>query len=543
MILVVDNYDSFTWNLVQYLGELGAEPLVRRNDEITPEEIATLGPEAILLSPGPKSPTETEPTNAILRAWAGKLPILGVCLGHQCLGHVYGGRVVRAARLMHGKVSPVHHHGRGLFRGLPDPFPATRYHSLLVERESLPSVLEITAWTDEGEIMGMKHRDFPLWGVQFHPESILTEGGMRLLANFLDLAREWHGSQRTASVSPGTDSVRAALALLADGGDLDRASSRAVVTRIMRGEATPTQIGALLMGLRLKGETLDELAGAADAMRAVATPVHCARRPLLDTCGTGGDGRGTPNVSTAAGLVAASCGAVVAKHGNRSVSSRSGSADVLEAAGVRIDLSAEEMGRCLEEVGFALLFAPTLHGAMKHAIGPRREMQLRTIFNLLGPLTNPAGAERQLLGVYDEARARLVAGALRLLGIERAWVVHGLDGLDELSVTADSVVFEVAGEAAVREWGLTPEDAGLPRHATVPTGGDPAANARWLVVVLDGSVRDASRDMVVLNAAAGLVVAGLAPSLPEARLAAEEAINRGKAAALLVRLRDVTNRL
>lgn len=192
MILVVDNYDSFTWNLVQYLGELGADPLVRRNDEVSLEEIARLAPEAILLSPGPKSPSETEPTNAILRAYAGKLPILGVCLGHQCLAHVFGGRVVRAARLMHGKTSPVRHDGRGLFRGLPDPFTATRYHSLLVERESLPAVFEVTAWTDEGEIMGMRHRGLPAWGVQFHPESILTEGGMQILANFLEMARDWN---------------------------------------------------------------------------------------------------------------------------------------------------------------------------------------------------------------------------------------------------------------------------------------------------------------------------------------------------------------
>lgn len=341
----------------------------------------------------------------------------------------------------------------------------------------------------------------------------------------------------------GSDPLPEALALLADGHDLDRERSRAVMTRIMQGEATPAQIGALLMGLRLKGETLDELAGAAEAMRACATPVRCARRPLLDTCGTGGDGRGTPNISTAAGLVAAACGAVVAKHGNRSVSSRSGSADVLEAAGVRIDLSPSQMGRCLEEVGFALLYAPTLHGAMKHALGPRREMRLRTIFNLLGPLTNPAGAERQLLGVFDEGKARLVAGALRLVGVERAWVVHGLDRLDELSVTADSLVLEVAGDTPVRESRVTPEEAGLPRHSSLPAGGDPAENARWLLGVLDGSLRDASRDMVVLNAAAALVVAGVAPSLPEARGVAEEAIDAGKAAALLALLRDVSLRL
>jgi anthranilate phosphoribosyltransferase len=346
----------------------------------------------------------------------------------------------------------------------------------------------------------------------------------------------------TSEASDNNAMLRA-LALVADGHDLDRAQSCAAITRIMRGEATAAQIGALLMGLRLKGETLDELAGAAEAMRSFATPVRCTRRPLLDTCGTGGDGRGTPNISTAAGLVAAACGAVVAKHGNRSVSSRSGSADVLEAAGVRIDLSPEQMGRCLEEVGFALLFAPTLHGAMKHAVGPRREMRLRTIFNLLGPLTNPAGAERQLLGVFDEAKARLVAGALRLVGVERAWVVHGSDGLDELSVTADSLVFEVAGDAPVGESRVTPEDVGLPRHSLLPMGGDPAENARWLLDLLSGSRRDASRDMVVFNTAAALVVAGVAPSLREARAAAEDAIDAGKALALLVHLRDVTNRL
>lgn len=188
MILVIDNYDSFTWNLVQYLGELGAEPLVRRNDEITPEEIERWKPQGIVLSPGPKSPAETEPTNRIIREWKGKYPILGVCLGHQCIGHVFGAEVKRAERLMHGKTSMVIHTGKAIFQGLTNPFQATRYHSLLVARESLPAELEVTAWTAEGEIMGIQHREFPIWGVQFHPESILTSEGKRLLRNFLFLA-------------------------------------------------------------------------------------------------------------------------------------------------------------------------------------------------------------------------------------------------------------------------------------------------------------------------------------------------------------------
>jgi anthranilate synthase/aminodeoxychorismate synthase-like glutamine amidotransferase len=187
MILVIDNYDSFTYNLVQYFGELGANPLVRRNDEITIEEIGKLAPERICISPGPCSPNEAGISNEVIRKLAGKYPILGVCLGHQCMGHVFGGEVVRAGRLMHGKTSPILHDGKDLFQGLPNPFEATRYHSLLVKRETFPDCLEITAETAEGEIMGLRHKELPLWGVQFHPESILTTHGKELLANFLKL--------------------------------------------------------------------------------------------------------------------------------------------------------------------------------------------------------------------------------------------------------------------------------------------------------------------------------------------------------------------
>jgi anthranilate synthase/aminodeoxychorismate synthase-like glutamine amidotransferase len=187
MILVIDNYDSFTYNLVQYFGELGEGPVVRRNDRVTISEIEEMSPERICISPGPCTPNEAGVSNDVIKAFAGRLPILGVCLGHQCLGQVYGGNVVRAGRLMHGKTSPILHNGRDLFEGLPNPFVATRYHSLLVQRESLPECLEITAETAEGEIMGLRHRILPVWGVQFHPESILTTHGKELLANFLRL--------------------------------------------------------------------------------------------------------------------------------------------------------------------------------------------------------------------------------------------------------------------------------------------------------------------------------------------------------------------
>jgi anthranilate synthase component 2 len=188
MLLMIDNYDSFTYNLVQFFGELGEEVRVFRNDAITLEEIERMRPARLVISPGPCTPTEAGISLALIGRFAGKIPILGVCLGHQAIGQAFGGRVVRSATLMHGKTSPIHHDGRGLFQGLPNPFTATRYHSLIVERATLPDCLEITAWVAEGEIMGLRHRELPVWGVQFHPESILTEGGMQILNNFLEMS-------------------------------------------------------------------------------------------------------------------------------------------------------------------------------------------------------------------------------------------------------------------------------------------------------------------------------------------------------------------
>ncbi len=189
MLLMIDNYDSFTYNIVQYFGELGEEVAVHRNDRISLEEIEAIGPDRLVISPGPCSPEEAGISVAAIRQFAGKIPILGVCLGHQSIGAAFGGRVVRSVSLMHGKTSPIHHTGRGLFAGLPNPFNATRYHSLVVERESFPDCLEITAWVENGEIMGLAHKELPVWGVQFHPESILTEGGMQILKNFLEMSQ------------------------------------------------------------------------------------------------------------------------------------------------------------------------------------------------------------------------------------------------------------------------------------------------------------------------------------------------------------------
>ena len=316
---------------------------------------------------------------------------------------------------------------------------------------------------------------------------------------------------------------------------LTRELARASMEQVLTGEATPAQIGALAVALRMKGETPDEIAGMAEAVRRRVPPIRSRRSPLLDTCGTGGDNAGTFNISTTTAIVVAACGVAVAKHGNRAVSSRTGSADVLESLGVRIDLTPDSATRSLDLLGITFLFAANYHTALLHAAGLRREIGVRTVFNLLGPLTNPAGAPRQLLGVYSDALVRPVAEVLERLGSERAWVVHGRDGLDELTVFEKSHVAElVNGE--VREFALDPGQLGLAgRSRDEIAGGDAAANAEIIRRVLGGG-RGAARDIVVLNAAAALVVAGVAKDLPAGVATASGAIDSGKAKAKLEEL-------
>ena len=320
-----------------------------------------------------------------------------------------------------------------------------------------------------------------------------------------------------------------------EGHDLTAGEAERAMVEIMAGNATPAQIAGYLVALRIKGETVDEIIGSARAMRAFATPVVSRRRDLVDTCGTGGDGRHTFNISTLAALVVAAAGVPVAKHGNRSVSSRCGSADVLEALGVAVDLPAEELGRCLDEVGMAFLMAPRLHPAMRHAVKPRRELATRTIFNLLGPLTNPAGAPYQLLGVYSPDLVEPVARALAELGTRRALVVHGEPGLDEISVCG-STRAALVDDGHVRTMTIEPGDARLPAAPLEAlAGGDPAHNAAIARAVLAGQ-RGPRRDAVVLNAAGALLAAGAVGSLREGAAAAAEAIDSGAAAAKLEEL-------
>jgi anthranilate phosphoribosyltransferase len=331
--------------------------------------------------------------------------------------------------------------------------------------------------------------------------------------------------------------LQQAIAQVVAGQDLSSDAIAAVFATIMAGEATPAQIGGLLIALRMKGETPEEIAGAARAMRAVAAPFSCPEpERAVDTCGTGGDGSGTVNVSTLAAIVAAGAGARVAKHGNRALSSRSGSADVLEALGVAVSAPAPVAERCLAEVGIAFLFAPAFHAATKHAAGPRRELGTRTLFNLLGPLTNPAGVKNQIVGVFDARFCEPVARALGQLGARRAFVVHGEGGLDELAVRGPSRVAEwdaARGEVSLRE--VTPADFGLAEEDPAGlVGGDADHNAAILRQVLGGEAGPV-RAAAVMEAAVALLACELATDFREGAERAAAAIDGGQASATLER--------
>lgn len=539
MILVIDNYDSFTYNLVQYLGELGAELRVFRNDQITLDEIRALNPSHIVISPGPGDPTEGGVSNEVIRELHQTIPILGVCLGHQCMGHVFGGTVARAPRLMHGKTSRVFHRGRGLFEGMSNPFEAGRYHSLIVQ-EPLPEPLVVTAFTDQGEVMGLQHKTAPMYGVQFHPESVLTPHGKQLLKNFLEVASPTLEIvnpkpnaatvlQPTAQLERSPIMIREAIAKLMEGKNLAQLEAETVMHEIMDGTATPAQMSAFLVALRLKGETMEEIAGCARVMREKAVRVSPQRTDLVDTAGTGGDKSGTFNISTTAAFVIAGAGLGVAKHGNRAISGQSGSADVFEALGVNFDLTPEQSARCIDEVGIGFLFAPKLHPAMKNVAPVRKELGVRTVFNILGPLTNPAYAPAQIIGVFDGAYAGTMAHVLKSLGSRAAFVFHSADGLDELTTTSDNyITFFTNG--VVHTETLDARELGLERaQRDELRGGTPQENANIARQILRGEERGAKRNVVMLNAAAALVAGGKANDLREGLERAADAIDSGRA--------------
>jgi anthranilate synthase/phosphoribosyltransferase len=532
MLVLIDNYDSFTYNLVQYFGELGADIKVFRNDQVTMNQLIALNPSHLVISPGPGEPLKDDGISSdAIKHFDGKIPVLGVCLGHQALGAVFGSKVDRAQRLMHGKTSQITHDGTGIFKDIPSPFEAMRYHSLVVY-DPIPAELEVTAVSAEEEIMGLKHREHQSYGVQFHPESILTEYGRQILRNFLDL--------NPAPAAKGEPSMlKPFIAKVINRTDLTEVEAEEAMTVIMTGGATPSQIGAYLVSLRMKGETISEITGSVRAMRSVSVKVNVnTTESIYDVVGTGGDGAHTFNISTAAGFVLAGTGRKVAKHGNRAASSQCGSADVLSALGVNLDLTAEQVAQAIEQVGIGFMFAPKFHPAMKHAIGPRKEIGQRTIFNILGPLTNPAGANIQLTGVFDPKLTEPLAHVLNQLGSKAALVIHGANGLDELNTTGTNRVSHLR-DGAVKTYDLDPTELGLAQSTVADLrGGTPDESAVMMRDLLRNKLNGARCDAVLLNTAA--TIAAETGDFKSALEEANESLTSGKALAKMNALVEFT---
>jgi anthranilate synthase/phosphoribosyltransferase len=528
MIALIDNYDSFTYNVYQYLARLASEEIrVFRNNEITVAGLAALKPSRLVVSPGPGRPEDAGISVEAIRFFAGKIPILGVCLGHQAIGHAFGAKIVGAKFIKHGIAEEMTLDGKGLFRTVGNKGTFTRYHSLAIEEASLPDCLEVTARAADGDIMGVRHKTLAVEGVQFHPESIASAQGEAVLKAFLSYRRE--GLPFTKILSA-----------LTSGQSMSREMAELFMEDLTEGSLDERQTSAILTALAAKGPAAEEIAGCAAVLCRKKKPVPIAK-PLTDIVGTGGDGLGSFNISSMAALVAAACGVPIAKHGNRAVSSKSGAADFYEALGFKIDLPAEKSAAIIEQTGFGFLYAPVYHSAMRFAGPVRKILGVKTIMNLVGPLSNPAGAQYQMLGVYDKSLLVPVAEASRMLGSKRVMVVCSADGMDEISPCLKTSVVEIGEDGAMRSYEIDPADFGVAGCASDElVGGDSHENAALAREIVEGKGRPGIRAAVALNAAAAMYVSGAAPSIKHGYDRALAALADGSVARKIEEVREAT---
>ncbi|MBD5139584.1 MAG: bifunctional anthranilate synthase component II/anthranilate phosphoribosyltransferase [Ruminococcus sp.] len=543
MILMIDNYDSFTYNLYQLIGTLYADIKVVRNDEITIEEIEKMKPEALIISPGPGYPADAGISVEAIKRFSGEIPILGICLGHQAIAEAFGGKIIRAKIPMHGKGTEISvNTDCPIFAGLPEKITAARYHSLVADVISLPVCLRVTATDGDGQIMALRHKEHPTYGVQFHPESILTEHGAGILSAFLcDVAGIKNADREVISMpKEKRTALKKYIAKAADGCHLTEEEAENAMNIIMSDGATDAQIASLLTAMRCNGETIEEITGFARIMRRKASIVPSAKS-AVDIVGTGGDVAGTFNISTTSSFVIAGAGLNVAKHGNRSVSSKSGAADVLEALGVKLNLTPAKASACMKEAGIAFLFAQSFHKAMRFVAPARRETGIRTVFNILGPLANPALSDYILLGVYDERLLEIMAKVLMNLGVKGAMIVYG-GGLDEVTVSGVTTVCELRDRKLIK-YEINPEDYGIkiaPKSEIV--GGSPEDNAKITLDILTGKEKGAKRDIVLLNAGCAIYCTGAAESIEDGIKMARKSIDSGMAYAKFEKMKEFTNR-
>lgn len=541
MILLIDNYDSFSYNVYQLIGSVDPDIKVIRNDELTVEEIEALSPTHIVISPGPGRPSEAGICEEVVRHFAGQIPILGICLGHQAICEAFGGKITYAKQLMHGKQSVAQlDNSCGIFARMGREMTVARYHSLSAPEAELPECLKVVARTPDGEVMAVAHKEYPVYGVQFHPESVLTPNGRQVMVNFLSGAKGEDAAAQAAKTSGEKSRIQEAIILLSRKQDIGYEMAKDVMNEIMNGEADDVQKSAYLTALSMKGETIEEITGSAEAMRSHSLKLN-SNVATLEIVGTGGDGSNSFNISTTSAMVISAAGVPVTKHGNRAASSRSGAADCLEALGVNLSIEPEKSEKILEEIGICFLFAQKYHTAMKY-VGPiRKELGIRTVFNILGPLTNPARPSMIVLGVYEEALLEPMAKVLSNLGISRGLVVFGQEKLDEISAAGPTSVCEI-NDGSFERYVITPEDMGLTRcNREDLAGGTPQDNAEITRRILKGEL-GSKRNAVLMNAGAALYVAGKAESLKAGVELAANTIDSGKAYEQMERFVELTNR-
>ena len=548
-VLMIDNYDSFTWNVYQYLSHLGETVVVARNDEITLEECEALNPHHIVLSPGPGHPSEAGICASVLERFEGRIPILGVCLGHQVMAEYYGGKVSVCGEIKHGKTSVISQDGKGIYKGIKDHFEVIRYHSLTAENGLIPECLEITSTSEQGHIMGLRHKEYTIEGVQYHPESIKTQNGKIIFTNFLKLKSGTWKENEIACIT-----LKDCIKKLQQKKQLSPGEMKKVMKDIMDGIPPPSQVGAFLSLLSISPKdnliTSDILKSCADVMLELAKPCSVNTtddKPLIDIVGTGGDGKDAFNVSTAAGFIVAACGCRVVKHGNRSSSGSVGSADFLEALGINIHLDSDKVSSIAEECDFAFLFAPTFHTAMKNVASIRKEIGVKTIFNLLGPLTNPIQPPNQLSGIANPDLGPIYVKLLSLMNKKYPMVIHSLDGLDELSISSKSNIWTINENGDIEHNLISPTDFGLKEY-DVPledlsgvTGGTANERANNFLDILNGKTNCPLYDFIVLNASLALITAKKTNSYIEATNLVKNAISSGKAKELFLRYKDLSN--
>ena len=535
MILMIDNYDSFVFNVEQYLKEMTDDEVITvRNDAITIDDIKKMNPSKIIFSPGPKHPKDSGICLEILNNTdeLGNIPILGICLGHQAIGMNFGGEIKKLENPLHGKTSEITvlSENSVLFKNLPKKFKVMRYHSLYVD--DIPEDLEVTAKSKDGVAMAVEHKSKNIFGIQFHPESIFTEYGKNMIRNFLNIEvsetlQNNENSNNTNEKGNFID-MNKYLKKLQENIALTDTDFREICKIIDSKNYDIVQLGALLVLISEKSLYPESLTAFVKNILEYSTTFE-DDSDMIDVCGTGGDGFKTINISTAVAFILGAMGINVAKHGNRAISSKSGSSDVLDKLGVPLENSLANQIEKLHVKNLAFFHAPFFHKLVGEVREVRSRLGIRTVFNILGPLLHPnTKLKYQLVGLYHEPVHRLYAETLQLLGRKHALTVRGNDGLDEITICDDTKIIEVKGEQ-ILEYTISPESFGFKRafHSEIE-GGTPEENAEILVKILKGEEKSAKFDIVVLNAMFALYTADVVDHPAKAKNMVLEAIESGK---------------